>query len=119
MFCGNSRRAAATARWTALLPKGTDDVRFDGIDGGTRDARVGFHIEATKTREQDKLMMPWIRFDMSRKSEIIEAHRLWARDLPRATGRIGGAITGFVEGPQIGNTVTLSVDSGIYRVLKK
>ncbi len=45
--------------------------------------------------------MPNIQVDASRRREIEEAHRLWARELPRALGQFGGAITSLVIGPPV------------------
>ncbi len=45
--------------------------------------------------------MPDIQVTAERKREVLEAHRVWSRDLPRTAGQIGGPITTLVEGPPI------------------
>jgi hypothetical protein len=45
--------------------------------------------------------MPNIQIDRSRRLAVLEAHRLWARSLPREPGQIGGTISDLVEGPPV------------------
>jgi len=54
--------------------------------------------------------MPIIKFDMSRKSEILEAHRVWTNELPRQVGQLGGTITTWVEGPPSGREANFTVN---------
>lgn len=74
--------------------------------------------------------MPNIQVPAERKREIIEAHRLWSRELPRDAGQVGGPITSLVEGPPVhapGEITTysdfepvrfLSVDPGFINFLE-
>jgi hypothetical protein len=45
--------------------------------------------------------MPNIQVAAERRREVIEAHRLWASQLPREDGQIGGSISSLVEGPPL------------------
>ena len=45
--------------------------------------------------------MPNIQVEASRRREVIEAHRLWTRGLPREPGQIGSATSPLVEGPPV------------------
>ncbi len=45
--------------------------------------------------------MPNIQVAAERRSQIIEAHRLWQQSLPRGPGQIGSAISALVQGPPI------------------
>jgi hypothetical protein len=42
-----------------------------------------------------------IQVASERRRDVIEAHRVWARDLPREPGQIGGSIVSLVEGPPV------------------
>jgi len=71
-----------------------------------------------------------IQVSAERKNTILEAHRRWLSELPRAPGQIGGTIGTLVEGPPIytpGEVTTYSdfepvcfyrVDPGFIQFLK-
>ena len=45
--------------------------------------------------------MPDIQVAVERKREVLEAHRVWSRDLPRRADQIGGQVTALIEGAPI------------------
>jgi hypothetical protein len=63
--------------------------------------------------------MPSITFDASRRREVEELQRQWARELPRSGDQIGGTITSSAEGPQVANTANLIVNADFVDFLRK
>jgi hypothetical protein len=55
--------------------------------------------------------VPNIQVSAGRQREIEEAHRAWARTLPRQPGQIGGPTTALVIGPPIIKSLTISAYS--------
>ncbi len=45
--------------------------------------------------------MPNIQFARELKSQVMEAQRQWASELPRQPGQLGGTITNWAEGPPV------------------